>query len=289
MIQISIALVTRNRPESLERCLKSLRFQSVQPYEVIVSDDSDPVYVAYTKEVSERWNCQYISGPRRGLYANRNHAALACQGTHVRTMDDDHEFPELHFHTAQSAVETFPDSIWTFGEYHEYPNSSSKFYPPGEIQPRGFSNLPKDYDDSCAISDGATVYPRSIFDTHRFLELFKFGSLYLEFGARLRSLGYQIRYCPDTYIIHHYIPGQRSYNSQNLNLRTEFFASYLTYSCYRPNFLDKFHCISYFAFLGFLNTIKNRQVFRSSDFYEVLNLAIQYEYLFKTRNFSEYV
>ncbi|MFM6022178.1 MAG: glycosyltransferase family 2 protein, partial [Dolichospermum sp.] len=40
-ILLSIALVTRNRPESLERCLKSLRSQNVQPFEVVISDDSD--------------------------------------------------------------------------------------------------------------------------------------------------------------------------------------------------------------------------------------------------------
>ena len=39
--RLSVALVTRNRPASLERTLKSLRAQSVQPWNVIISDDSD--------------------------------------------------------------------------------------------------------------------------------------------------------------------------------------------------------------------------------------------------------
>ena len=118
-VKVSVALVTRNRPASLNRCLKSLRAQSIQPFEVIVSDDSDPEFVQEIETVSRHWDCRYISGPRRGLYANRNHAALACRGTHIRTMDDDHEFPDEHFHAVQTSIESDPDSIWIFGEYHE--------------------------------------------------------------------------------------------------------------------------------------------------------------------------
>ena len=39
--RLSVALVTRNRAASLERTLQSLRSQSVEPWEVVVSDDSD--------------------------------------------------------------------------------------------------------------------------------------------------------------------------------------------------------------------------------------------------------
>ncbi|MFM6081605.1 MAG: glycosyltransferase family 2 protein, partial [Dolichospermum sp.] len=116
-ILLSIALVTRNRPESLERCLKSLRSQNVQPFEVVISDDSDIEHQKATKDVAERWECRYIQGPSRGLYANRNHAALACKGTHIRTMDDDHEFPEQHIENCFIAIKHDPQSVWIIGEY----------------------------------------------------------------------------------------------------------------------------------------------------------------------------
>jgi glycosyltransferase involved in cell wall biosynthesis len=120
-ILISVALVTRNRPKSLERCLKSLRSQDFQPFEVIVSDDSDPEIAPEVKAIAKHWDCRYITGPCRGLYANRNHAALACRGTNIRTMDDDHEFPEGHFQEVEMIVKSDPNSIWIFGEYHEKP------------------------------------------------------------------------------------------------------------------------------------------------------------------------
>ena len=95
-LSLSVALVTRNRPDSLQRTLRSLRAQDLQPFEVVVSDDSEPALAGATRDVALEHGCRYLTGPQRGLYANRNAAALACQGTHVRTMDDDHEFPGGH-------------------------------------------------------------------------------------------------------------------------------------------------------------------------------------------------
>src|SRR4051812_34264064 len=96
-ILLSIALVTRNRPKSLERTLQSLRIQKIWPHEVVISDDSDiEAAIKQNKRLALLYACKYIKGPGRGLYANRNFAAKHCSGTHIRTMDDDHEFPENH-------------------------------------------------------------------------------------------------------------------------------------------------------------------------------------------------
>src|SRR3954454_3566516 len=96
-IKLSVALVTRNRPDSLRRTLESLKQQSLQPYEVIISDDSDnETLIAVNNELAQKYSCRYIKGPGKGLYANRNFVARHCSGTHIRTMDDDHEFPENH-------------------------------------------------------------------------------------------------------------------------------------------------------------------------------------------------
>jgi glycosyltransferase involved in cell wall biosynthesis len=289
-IRLSVALVTRNRPDSLNRCLTSLRSQSLQPFEVIVSDDSDPELAPETEAVARRWNCWYITGPRRGLYANRNHAALASQGTHIRTMDDDHEFPENHFQTVQKVVDSDPNSIWIIGEYWEKPTPSSTRHFPGEIQPRGFMNLPSNLDDCFAISDGAAIYPKQIFTNHRYLEVFKFGSLYLEFGARLKALGYRSRYCPDTYIIHHYIPGKRSFNNENLERKSAFLAAYLTYSCYVQNLVKQFECLSYFFIISVLTTLKIKQYsFSLFDFWYVWILAKRYKNAFVSGNYNQMV
>src|SRR5580704_7020256 len=115
-IQLSIALVTWNRPDSLERALASLRAQSVQPFEVIVSDDSQMEYTEATRAIAAKFGCSYNSGPHRGLYANRNVAAQQCRGTHIRTMDDDHILPPDHLAKCLQAASTDANAIWTTGE-----------------------------------------------------------------------------------------------------------------------------------------------------------------------------
>jgi glycosyltransferase involved in cell wall biosynthesis len=75
-IKLSVAIVTRNRPDILERCLQSWRAQIVQPFEIVVSDDSSEDYISSIKDLCATFQCVYVSGPRTGLYGNRNNAAL---------------------------------------------------------------------------------------------------------------------------------------------------------------------------------------------------------------------
>lgn len=204
-VRLSVALVTRNRPESLALCLASLRSQSVQPFEIVVSDDSDPATAHESRGVSERWDCRYVLGPRRGLYANRNHAALACDGTHIRTMDDDHRFPEGHMRQCLDAVQDDRQAIWTTGEilyvdgdYHGTAKTANQLHPSGVGGPL------QDLDNNWAIADGSTIYPRTVFDHgYRMVEEFTYGSSYLEFGVYLYSRGFRSRCIPGAYVEHH--------------------------------------------------------------------------------------
>ena len=239
--KLSVALVTRNRPESLIRTLKSLRSQRVQPWEVIVSDDSESLFQERVREIATEYNCQYIKGPMRGLYANRNHVARACTGTHIRTMDDDHEFPDKHIEECLKAVELDPTSIWIIGEYLVgQMNLTRPVDCPGQLHPRGFSVTPADPQNCFALADGATIYPRKIFDEGNFfLESFKFGAVYLEMGSRLFWKGYRIRHLATTYILHHYEPATRSFTNIEIDLSARIFAMLCHSFMYQPTIRNK--------------------------------------------------
>lgn len=226
-IKLSIALVTRNRPHSLARTLESLSKQVLQPYEVIISDDSDIAnMINLNKELALKYVCRYIKGPSNGLYANRNFAAKHCSGTHIRTMDDDHEFPESHLIECLKAIEEEPDTIWTIGEY--YPADKVRTLPApiaGQLHPRGYSYPPKSIKNYYGISCGASIYPRSVIDRNILnLESYKFGILYLEYGARLYKKGYTIRPLNTTYIIHHYDENDRSVTSSEIIKSAQIFS-----------------------------------------------------------------
>ncbi|MDY7012623.1 MAG: glycosyltransferase, partial [Cyanobacteriota bacterium] len=191
--------------ESLNRCLQSVRSQSVQPFEILISDDSDPQLAPETEKIAREWGCRYLQGPRRGLYANRNFSALACGGTHIRTMDDDHVLPRGHLEQCYNAVACDRDSIWTTGEIG-YVNGT--YYAASEtahqLCPSGVGEGVKDWDNNWAIADGSTIYPRIIFDRgYRMIEDYRYGSSYLEFGAYLYYHGFRSRCIRDAYVNHY--------------------------------------------------------------------------------------
>lgn len=238
-IRISVALVTRNRPESLNRCLESLRSQNVQPYEVIASDDSDARLTEETKAIAKRWDCQYINGPRRGLYANRNHAALACHGTHIRTMDDDHVLPEGHIEQCLLAVRSDPKSIWTTGEVGFMNGTYCGMAPTAnQLYPSGVGGPVLDVNNNWAIADGSTIYPREVFDQgHRMIEWFGFGSSYLEFGAYLYYHGFRSRCIPNVFV-EHYADENTWLRQTHINvIKSQLYASLCFNLYFKPNHL----------------------------------------------------
>ena len=203
--RLSIALVTRNRPDSLRRCLTSVRKQDAQPWEIVVSDDSDPPLAKSVRAMADEFGVRYLSGPRRGLYANRNAAAVACEGTHIRTMDDDHTFPPGHFARCLEKIASSPGSVWACGEmsyvdgeFHKAPCDAT------QLHPSGVGGPVSDPDDNWAIADGSTIYPREVFARGlRMIEDFGYGSSYLEFGAYLYRHGFHSRLLTGTFIEHH--------------------------------------------------------------------------------------
>lgn len=238
-IQLSVALVTRNRPAPLRRCLESLRAQNVQPFELVVSDDSDPRFALETRAVTEQWGGRYLTGPRRGLYANRNQAAIACQGTHIRTMDDDHTFPDGHLALCLDAVREDPRSIWTVGEtsfIEGRPHATAETA--NQLHPSGLGTRVENPDDNWAIADGSTTYPRIIFDAgFRLMEEFGFGSSYLEFGALLYHHGFRSRCLRGAAaLVEHHANWGTILRSHDPAVRASHLYASLCYNfCFRPN------------------------------------------------------
>ena len=204
-VLLSVALVTRNRPASLERTLASLRAQEVQPFEVVISDDSNPDNVPAIEALARRFGCSYSRGPGRGLYANRNAVATICRGTHIRTMDDDHILPPGHVAACLVAIREDPLAIWTTGEYGFIEGRCVGHAPAAtQLGPAGVGEPVKNVDDNWGIADGSTIYPRVVFDQgFRMVETFGFGTSYLEFGAFLYYHGWKCRCIPGAAIEHH--------------------------------------------------------------------------------------
>jgi glycosyltransferase involved in cell wall biosynthesis len=200
---LSVALVTRNRPELLAQCLASLRSQDVSPHEIVVSDDSaDAGASAWNRKLCAEHAARYVEGPRRGLYANRNHVALQCAGTHILTSDDDHLHPPGYLRDVCSLVARDPRRIWTFGQ-RDVGEPPGTIHYPGEYGQRGNARPARDPERSAAIADGCTVYPREVFDSGaRYCDFYRFGDLYLLWGHELRLRGWQVTISGTVHVVH---------------------------------------------------------------------------------------
>lgn len=202
-LRLSVAIVTRNRAASLERCLQSWRAQATAPFEIIVSDDSDDAQAPAMQALAQRFDCRYQRGPRRGLYANRNHAALACRGTHLLTGDDDHTHPRDYVQTFNELIAQDPRRIWIVCERHPSRPDEPLNCPP-ELHPSGFGCSPRDPKNCAAIADGSTVYPRAVFDSGlRYDEAYPFGALWYLWGRELARNGWRITFSTRTWVWHH--------------------------------------------------------------------------------------
>ena len=241
VIRISVALVTRNRPASLERTLRSWRRQSVEPLEVVISDDSDPAEASSVQKLAAGYDCRYHRGPRKGLYANRNHVVQFCSGTHVLTGDDDHEHPADYLEKIERAAREEPRTIWCMGELYSWQDLENRlpWQGPGQISSHGsLWPAPKDSALPCwAISDGATLYPREVFDFgFRFYDAIKFGDSYKEFGCLLFKAGWRIRVLDHTGVIHHLEEVGRSFNNREEEQVSNYFAMFMFSFYYQPSF-----------------------------------------------------
>ena len=181
-ISVSVALVTRNRPRSLERCLESWRRQTVPPDEIVVSDDSGAETAAETEAIARRYGCRYTRGPGRGSLREPQSASLACGGTHIVSADDDHTHPADYAAVIRDLIAADPERVWIFSERMPGDSSSPLACPP-ELHRSGFGCTPADPSRCAAIADGATVYPRQIFESGlRYDETYAFGGLWYLWG-----------------------------------------------------------------------------------------------------------
>ncbi len=246
-IEISIALVTRNRPDWLRRSLTSWRGQTLAPFEIVVSDDSDDLRQSENKDLAREFGARWVLGPGRGLYANRNSVARNCRGTHVFSADDDHEHAHDFFERCSAAVREDADAAWCMGEVSSFADIEAGWILPGELRLRGAPRPPADPASTWAWSDGASICPKKVFERGLyFYEGFRFGSSYLEFGCLLHAVGQRIRTLGDIGVVHHMQQAGRSYHLPVEEWASTYFALIMLAWVYQPSTSHRIENIAYF-------------------------------------------
>jgi GT2 family glycosyltransferase len=86
VVEVAVAISTRDRPQALERCLRSLSAGRRQPDEVVVADQSSG---PETEEVARAAGARHLRARPGGLAAAQNDAVRAAAAEVVAVLDDD--------------------------------------------------------------------------------------------------------------------------------------------------------------------------------------------------------
>src|SRR5262249_5483721 len=161
---------------------------------------SDDLHRPAIRLLAARYGCVYTRGPRRGLYANRNHGSLTCKGTHILSADDDHTHPADYVRRIYSVIQDDPDRVWIFAERPPANPEAPISFPP-ELHCSGFGWPPSNPNDCGAIADGSSVYPRAIFDNGlRYDDSYPFGTMWYLWGRVLVKHKWRISFSDITYV-----------------------------------------------------------------------------------------
>lgn len=260
-MRISACITTRNRPQDLENCLRSLWNSDIKPHTVVVSDDSPDIAVQQQNYliVQQYPQTTYITGPRIGVCANRNNAVNAIpafETDFVAFIDDDicvdSDFlaraierytqisPEQRNYTILSGISRSSDG----GEMVS-----------GKLSFRGYfcpSNIPE------TVAIHASIFPRQFLEQEQWDENIFFGYEDAELCLRALKNGYKILHCPDLRVFHAGANGKSSLMVTDIGKLTNYEISieaarlYVGIKRYKNLFPNAFK-LAVFCFVYFLH------------------------------------
>jgi len=228
---VSVVICTRDRPEQLVRCLRSLQSLVSPPHEIIVIDNaprSDATQRLVTHYPAVRYYCE----PRPGLSIARNTGISQATGSLIAFTDDDVEvhphwieqlrtafqFPEVMAMTGlilPARLETEAERVFQQG-----PTSFGWGYHPLNFDTRFFEEMKPLGVPVWRIGAGANMaFRRQVFDVlGGFDERLGAGasgcSEDSEFWYRVLAAGWTCRYHPTAVVFHYHRADLTSLNQQ---------------------------------------------------------------------------
>jgi GT2 family glycosyltransferase len=196
--RISVCICTLDRPQLLERALRSIPLESEHILEILVSDDGTD---ERSRTAVERSGGIWIAGPRKGVAANRNNVALRAAGSHLWFLDDDATPTGTclqHFLTCLQQVDALDRTILS-GVVEEFGSRVE----PHEQAFLGFQSKPYRPGDALqTVVLGNAIFPRSLFRELRFDEALPAVYEEVDLTTRAVAKGYEIRICEEAVAWH---------------------------------------------------------------------------------------
>lgn len=121
----SVIIPTLNRPEMLERALKSLEIQSFKNFEVIIVNDGGDDLTSVANKFNQSFNftlLQHAFNQERSIA--RNNGIRVSQGEYVLFLDDDDLFYENHLQIIKDSIEEKFRVYYTDASRAKYKNEN---------------------------------------------------------------------------------------------------------------------------------------------------------------------
>ncbi len=217
---VAVVIPSKNRPEDLQICLRSILKQPTQPAEIIVVDQSDTRY-----ELPRTAHLHHIYNPNlSGTSEARNVGALSSTGDIVLFLDDDVEFVNDCLSELTTAFTIHPNAVGI--ECNIYPRDPffgirSRIW--HAIFSRGFFNstmIVRKDGIQLRNTGGFSAYYRKLFEYEQFdqhLRGYCLGEDW-EFSMRARRYG-KLYLAPNAFVLHRTSPVNRHSLGRYMKLR----------------------------------------------------------------------
>ncbi|UCG34875.1 MAG: glycosyltransferase family 2 protein [Candidatus Omnitrophota bacterium] len=284
-MRISLLIPTRNRLEEIERNLRAVFFGSIQPFEVIVSDDSDDEIAPEIERVAKKFSeVKYVRGPRNGLSANRNWLTARSSGDFIVFVDDDAQVDKNYFKNITDCYnkysQLYGEKIIITGK--EIRNGTE--VTPCELTFLGHQKkIPQDLKHPKTIVINSTLFPRDLFKQAQFDENLHYGYDEVDIMCQAQILGYNTVFCPEAVNKHNSSFVNRELYAEILE-RNRIYEMLKIYGIYERKHLK---CLVYFIIASlhlFIHNIK----FKKFYFLREIAQALKMFFDFKKKYYKAY-
>ena len=208
---LTIGIITKDRPQFLKICLENKYRYINKSVHILVSDDSfNKENIKKNKILCKQFHVQYLKGPQRGLYSNRNNIMNNIKTSHLLTCDDDHLYPENFINLIFKEIDLHIEDILVIGEVKINNKLKINNYMPKYINALGRIVENTNPDSLSGISCGSTIYPSTFIKKNiRCDEAYLFGRIWYLYSLQiLKNSTFNIRFVTSTSIEHNTVSSQ---------------------------------------------------------------------------------
>jgi GT2 family glycosyltransferase len=204
---VSVIVSTRNRPDQIVDCLRSILANPGLDFELVVVDQSDDDVSRRAVEAAlSDSRLRWLSSSTRGLSRSRNTAVAAARGAVLAFTDDDCRVPTDWVQGIRSIFDAQPDLGLVFGGVLLRPEDRARGFA-AEFEPAGTRDYHRSFPDTWGVGANMSIRRAVLDRVGSFDALLGAGAPFFageEIDVTIRALdaGYKVRLTDAIAVLH---------------------------------------------------------------------------------------